>query len=153
MDIHKLLTDLKSKNKSTREKAVDELALAQDLKTLEILIQILKKDKHGSVRRRAALALGRIGSEDSKEALNEAMSIDKDEETRKNSAIALGNLGDERAILPLYEFLQKPKENNFFDSLDRARINKVLNELAQRKMQGTVEKLVHWRKQRIDKTD
>ncbi|HUT81138.1 MAG TPA: HEAT repeat domain-containing protein [Candidatus Bathyarchaeia archaeon] len=151
MDINKLLADLKSKNKTTREKAVDELALAQDPKAIDDLIQVLKKDKHGSVRRRVALALGRIGGDVCKEALNEAMINDKDEETRKNSAIALGNFGDERAILPLYEFMQKPKENNFFDSLDRARINKVLNELTQRKMQGTIEKLVEWRKQRIDK--
>ncbi len=152
MDIIKSLADLKSRNKSTREKAIDELALAQDPSTVEDLIQVLKNDEHGSVRRRAALALGRIGSEDCIEALNNAMIEDKDEETRKNSAIALGNFGDERAILPLYDFLQKPKKNNFFDSLDRARINKVLNELAQKKMQGTLEKLIEWRKNRIGKS-
>ncbi|MHA1221062.1 MAG: HEAT repeat domain-containing protein, partial [Candidatus Heimdallarchaeota archaeon] len=87
--------------------------------------------------------------EDSFEALNNAMLTGKDEETRKNAAIALGNYGDERALIPLYEFLQKPKKNNFFDNLDRARVHKVLTELAQKKMVGTIEKLIKWRKKRL----
>ncbi|MHA1212805.1 MAG: HEAT repeat domain-containing protein [Candidatus Heimdallarchaeota archaeon] len=150
MSIVKLLGELKSRKKETREKAVDKLALAQDPLAIPDLINILDKDKEGSVRRRAALALGRIESEDSFEALYNAMLTDKDEETRRNAAIALGNFGDERAILPLYEFLQKPKKNNFFDNLDRARVHKVLTELAQKKMVGTIEKLIDWRKKRIN---
>ena len=74
-----------------------------------------------------------------------------DEETRRNAAIALGNLGDERAILPLYEFSLAPRKNTFSDNLDRARVNKVLIELAEKKAQRSIEELVEWRKERIKK--
>lgn len=144
LEIEKLIEELKARKKETREKAVDQLALAQDLSAIPHLIHVLQHDKEGSVRRRAALALGRLGDEQSKEALARAMLTDKDEETRKSAAISLGNFGDERAILPLYEFLQAPRKNNFFDNLDRARINKVLMELAQKKMQNSIEALVAW---------
>jgi len=153
MEINELITDLTAKKKAVREQAVDKLALAQDTKAIPHLIQVLEHDKEGSVRRRAALALGRIGDETSKEALAKAMLHDKDEETRKNAAISLGNFGDERAILPLYQFLQAPRKNNFFDNLDRARINKVLIELAQKKMQGSIEQLVEWYRKKLEKQE
>lgn len=150
MDIENIKQNLKSRKTSVREKAVDELALAQDPKTISELVWVLMNDKAGSVRRKAVLALARIGDEECKEILYQIMMTDKDIETRKNAAITLGNFGDERAILPLYEFLQEPRKNNFSDNLDRARINKVLMELAQKKIVGEdIEKLVEWRKERI----
>jgi HEAT repeat protein len=74
---------------------------------------------------------------------------DEDEETRKNAAITLGDFGDERAIMPLFEFSQQPRKNNFTDNLDRARINKVLMELAQKKMVADIDELIEWRKKRL----
>jgi HEAT repeat protein len=151
MDLEKISNDLKSRKTSTREKAVDRLALAQDPETYDELIWVLQNDKEGSVRRRVILALARIGDERCKEVLYETMLNDPDEETRKNAAITLGNFGDERAILPLYEFSQQPRKNNFSDNLDRARINKVLIELAQKKIiSEDIEELVEWRKKRIE---
>ena len=149
MDSDKIKRDLKSKKVSIREKAVDQLALAQDQESLSDLIWILKNDKAGSVRRRAVLALARIGDDESKEILYQTMMEDQDEETRKNAAITLGNFGDERAIMPLFDFSQQPRKNNFTDNLDRARINKVLMELAQKKMVGDIEELIEWRKKRM----
>ncbi|NHJ39137.1 MAG: HEAT repeat domain-containing protein [Asgard group archaeon] len=149
MDIENIRQNLKSKKITIREKAVDELALAQDPNTVSELIWVLKNDKAGSVRRRAVLALARIGDEKCKDVLYQTMMLDRDNETRKNAAITLGNFGDERAILPLYEFLQEPRKNSFSDNLDRARINKVLIELAQKKMVRDVEELIDWRKERI----
>jgi HEAT repeat protein len=153
MDIKRIKDNLKSRNKKTREEAVDQLALAQDPETIPDLRKILEKDKEGSVRRRAALALARIGSEECADALYEAAKNDSDEETRRNAAIALGNLGDERAILPLYEFYLSPRRNTFSDNLDRARVNKVLIELSEKKAQKSIEELVEWRKGRIDSSD
>jgi HEAT repeat protein len=151
MDIDKIRQNLKARRTSVREKAVDELALAQDPKTISELIWVLENDKAGSVRRRAVLALARLGNEECIETLYQTMMNDKDIETRKNAAIALGNFGDERAILPLYEFSKAPRKNNFTDNLDRARINKVLIELAQKKIIGEdIEELVEWRKLRIE---
>ena len=72
MEIKKIRDALKSRNKKSREEAVDQLALAQNPQTIPDLIQVLKKDREGSVRRRAALALGRIGSEECVDALYEA---------------------------------------------------------------------------------
>jgi HEAT repeat protein len=149
MDLEKIRRDLKSRKVTTREKAVDELALAQNQDSLNELIWVLKNDKAGSVRRRAVLALARIGDEACMDILNQVMIEDEDEETRKNAAITLGNFGDERAILPLFEFSQQPRKNNFTDNLDRARINKVLMELAQKKMVADIDELIEWRKKRI----
>lgn len=153
MDIKKIRDELKSRNKDSRKEAVDQLALAQDPETIPDLIRILEKDRDGSVRRRAALALARIGSEECADALFEAAKKDSDEETRRNAAIALGNLGDERAILPLYEFYLSPRRNTFSDNLDRARVNKVLIELSEKKAQRSIEELVEWRKERIKRND
>jgi HEAT repeat protein len=150
MDIKKIKDNLKSRKKESREEAVDQLALAQDPETIPDLIRILEKDREGSVRRRAALALARIGSKECADALYEAAKKDSDEETRRNATIALGNLGDERAILPLYEFYLSPRRNTFSDNLDRARVNKVLIELSEKKAQRSVEELIEWRKGRIN---
>ncbi len=149
MNIDKVREDLKKRDKKIREKAVDQFAFAPNLDIVVDLIHVLENDKEGSVRRRAALALGRIGDEECANALVRAIDTDKDEETRRNAAIALGNFGDERAILPLYEFYQSPRKNTFNDNLDRARVNKVLIELTQKKAQRSIEELVEWRKMRI----
>ncbi|NHJ31786.1 MAG: HEAT repeat domain-containing protein [Asgard group archaeon] len=149
MDIKKIRDELKSRNKKSREEAVDQLALAQDPETIPDLIRVLEKDREGTVRRRAALALGRIDLKECADALYKAASNDSDEETRRNAAIALGNLGDERAIVPLYEFYTSPRKNTFSDNLDRARVNKVLIELCEKKAQKSIEELVEWRKKRI----
>lgn len=153
MDIKKIKENLKSRNKKNREEAVDQLALAQDPETIPDLIRVLEKDREGSVRRRAALALARIGSKECADALYEAAKKDSDEETRRNAAIALGNLGDERAIMPLYEFYLSPRRNTFSDNLDRARVNKVLIELSEKKAQRSIEELVEWRKGRLNSSD
>ncbi|NHJ04230.1 MAG: hypothetical protein EAX90_05370 [Candidatus Heimdallarchaeota archaeon] len=147
MEIKQFLDDLKNKDKKIREKAVDSLAIAQNPDTIKQLEEVLLKDKESSVRRRAALALGRIENEEACEALFKALTNDSDSETRRNAAIALGRFGDERAILPLYEFFSAPKKNNFFENIDRARVNLVLTELAQRKGIKTIEELVEWKKQ------
>jgi len=149
MDINKIREELKSRNKKSREEAVDQLALAQDPETITDLIQVLERDREGSVRRRAALALGRIGSEVCADALYKAAEDDSDVETRRNAAIALGNLGDERAILPLFEFYNSPRKNTFSDNLDRARVNKVLIELCEKKAKRSIDELVEWRKERM----
>ncbi|NHJ85049.1 MAG: HEAT repeat domain-containing protein [Asgard group archaeon] len=151
MDLKKIEQDLKSRNTRDREDAVDQLALLQDPTTIPLLLKVLKTDKQGSVRRRVALALGRIGDESCADELYEVLVKEKDSETKRNAAIALGSFGDERAILPLYEFYTAPKKNNFFDSLDRARVNKVLTELAQKKARKSIEDLVEWRKERVKK--
>lgn len=153
MDIKKIRAELKSRNKESREAAVDQLAFAQDPETIPDLIRILEKDREGSVRRRAALALARIGSEECVDALYEAAKKDSDDETRRNASIALGNLGDERAILPLYEFYTSPRRETFSDNLDRARVHKVLIELSEKKAQRSIEELVEWRKGRIKSID
>ena len=150
MELEEKIRKLSAKRKEVRQKTVDELAIAQDPKAIPHLIKVLETDKEGSVRRRAALALDRIGGKECIEALHKAMINDKDEETRKNAAISLGNFGDERAILSLFEFYNAPRKNTFIDNLDRARINKTLTELAQKKMQGTIEKLVEWYKKKIE---
>lgn len=150
MEFEEQIKKLSSKKKEIRQKIVDELAMAQDSKAVPHLIKVLESDKEGSVRRRAALALSRIGGEECIEALHKAMNSDTDEETRKNAAISLGNFGDERAILVLFEFYSAPRKNTFTDNLDRARINKTLTELAQKKMQGTIEKLIEWYKKKIE---
>lgn len=148
MDIKQALIDLKSKDKKIREKAVDNLALAQDPKTINDLKEVLLKDKESSVRRRAALALGRIEDEKASDALFKAIQSDPDEETRRNAAIALGRFGDERAITPLIEFYTAPKKKNFFENIDRARVNLVLTELAQRKGLKTIEDLIELNKEK-----
>lgn len=144
----KILTDLKSKKKAVREKAVDNLALAQDASTVKQLEHVLLNDPESSVRRRAAVALGRIENEDAIEALNRAIETDSDVETRRNAAIALGKFGDERAILPLFEFYSEPKSKNFFENVDRARVNLVLSELIQKKGFTTIEDMVEWKKKK-----
>ncbi len=149
MEIKKLREELKSRNKKSREEAVEQLALAQDPETIPDLIHVLENDREGSVRRKAALALGRIGSEACANALYKTAKNDSDEEARRNAAIALGNLGDERAILPLFEFYNSPRKNTFSDNLDRARVNKVLIELCEKKAKRSIEELVEWRKERI----
>lgn len=146
MDRKKIMEDLKSKNKAVREKAVDQIAVAQDEEMVKELENVLLNDKESSVRRRAALALSRIENEEACNALFKAVEKDKDQETRRNAAIALGKFGDERAILPLYEFYNEPKKGSFFDNIDRARVNLVLTELAQRKGFSTIEELVEWKK-------
>ena len=146
MDIKKALSNLKNKDRQIREKAVDELALAQDPSAIEHLEEVLLNDKEGSVRRRAALALGRIEDERAIEALSKAVEKDTDTETRRNAAIALGRFGDERAIMPLFTFYSEPKSKNFFENIDRARVNLVLNELAQKKGFTTIEDLVEWKR-------
>lgn len=135
---------LKSKDKKDRQKAVDNLALSSDEEATEALIEVLKNDPEGSVRRRAALALGRIGCEKAIESLCKVMNNDPDEETRKNAAISVGKFGDYRAIPTLFEFYSAPRKNNFFDNIDRARVNLVLMELAQTKGFKTIEELVEW---------
>ena len=147
MEIKQLLDDLKNKDKKIREKAVDSLAIAQNPDTIKQLEEVLLRDKESSVRRRAALALGRIENEESSEALYKALINDTDSETRRNAAIALGKFGDERAILPLYEFYLAPKKNSFFENIDRARVNLILTELAQRKGIKTIEELIEWKKE------
>lgn len=148
MDMKKILSNLKSKKKSVREKAVDNLALAQDASTVKQLEDVLLNDPESSVRRRAAVALGRIENEEAIEALNRAIETDSDVETRRNAAIALGQFGDERAILPLFEFYSEPKSKNFFENIDRARVNLVLSELAQKKEFTTIEEMVEWKKKK-----
>ncbi|MBD3191677.1 MAG: hypothetical protein GF308_13600 [Candidatus Heimdallarchaeota archaeon] len=144
MNIKEYRKMLKSKDKKTRQKAVDNLALSQDEEATEALITILEHDPEGSVRRRAALALGRIGCEVALESLCQVMKNDPDEETRKNAAISVGKFGDFRAIPVLFDFYSAPRQNNFFDNIDRARVNLVLTELAQTKGFKTIEELVEW---------
>jgi HEAT repeat protein len=116
---------------------------------LKILIETLQNDPEGSVRRRAALALGRLADEEAKEALYQAMIQDKDIDTQRNAAIALAKFGDERAILPLFQFYSAPKSNNFFENIDRARVNLALTELAEMKEKKTIEELVEWFKSEV----
>ncbi len=148
MDLKKILANLKSKKKAVREKAVDNLALAQDANTVKQLEEVLLNDSERSVRRRAAVALGRIEDEDAIEALNRAIETDSDVETRRNAAIALGQFGDERAIMPLFEFYSETKSKNFFENLDRARVNLVLTQLTQKKGFTTIEDMVEWKKKK-----
>ncbi len=148
MVLKKNLADLKSRKKTVREKAVDNLALAQDASAIQHLEHVLLNDSESSVRRRAAVALGRIENEDAIEALNKAIETDSDVETRRNAAIALGKFGDERAILPLFEFYSEPKSKNFFENIDRARVNLVLSELTQKKGFVTIEDMVEWKKKK-----
>ena len=148
MSIKKALADLKNKDKVIREKAVDSLAMAQNPETITELENILLNDSESSVRRRAALALGRIEDERAVEALFKAIEKDTDTETRRNAAIALGRFGDERAIIPLYEYYSEPKSKNFFENIDRARVNLVLTELTQKKGFTTIEEMVEWKKKK-----
>jgi HEAT repeat protein len=144
MDSKKLKIALRSKNKKTRAKAVDQIALTMKEDAANLLIECLENDPEADVRRRAALALGRLESNAGREVLFETMSEDEDEETRKNAAIALGKIFDERAILPLYQFHSQPRKGGFFKNIDRARINLVLTEFAQKKGCKTIEDLVEW---------
>ncbi|MFW9921673.1 MAG: HEAT repeat domain-containing protein [Candidatus Thorarchaeota archaeon] len=151
MTLKQLKGELKSKDKNVRAQAVDKIAMLQDQSTVKDLIEILLNDKEGMVRRRAALALGRIETDEASDALYLAIEKDEDYETRRSAAIALGKFGDERAILPLYQFYSKPKASSFFESIDRARVNIVLTELAQRKGMATIEQLVDWKKNKDSK--
>ena len=145
--------DLKSENVSVREKAADELALVGDTSSVQALIHSLKNDPESGVRRRVAMALGRIGSEEAIESLFEAAVNDSDDETRKNAAISLSKFGDFRAIIPLYRFYSAPRRNNFFDNIDRARVNVALTELAQMKGFAEIEELIEWYKTQTKEED
>lgn len=153
MNLKKLAAELEKGNKKTREKIVDQIAMKQDEKATNILIDVLKNDPEASVRRRAALALGRIGNEQALDTLYDAMLNDEDSETRKNAAIALGKFGDERAILPLYELYAEPRKNSFFEKIDRARVNVTLLELTQKLEFSTIDELVAWKKEKEKNKD
>ncbi|MHA1558053.1 MAG: hypothetical protein ACTSPM_14120, partial [Candidatus Heimdallarchaeota archaeon] len=59
-----------------------------------------------------------------------------------------GQFGDERAILPLFEFYSEPKSKNFFENLDRARVNLVLTKKKKKKGFVTIEDMVEWIKKK-----
>lgn len=136
---------IRSKNLKAREKAVEDLALNPNADSLNELIDLMLNDKEVKIRRTAALAIGRLDDESACEALVKVMTQEKDDETRRNAAISLGKMMDERAILPLAEFYNAPKKNNFFENLDRARVNLVLTELAGNKGFATIEELIEWK--------
>jgi len=142
---------LKSKDLKTREKAVEELALNPNADSLNELINLMLNDKEEKIRRKAALAIGRLGNEDACDALAEVVIKEKDDETRKNAAISLGKMMDDRAILPLGEFYNAPKKNNFFENIDRARVNLALTELAGNHGFATIEELIEWKKNEEEK--
>ena len=142
---------LKSKDPSVREKAVEELTLNPNSNSLNELIDLMLNDPKVKIRRKAALAIGRLANDDACDALTEAIKKEKDDETRKNAAISLGKMMDDRAILPLAEFYNAPKKNNFFENIDRARVNLALTELACNHGFATIEELIEWKKKEEEK--
>jgi len=142
---------LKSKDLSVRKKAVEELTLNPNSNSLNELIDLMLNDPKVKIRRKAALAIGRLANDDACDALAEATKKEKDDETRKNAAISLGKMMDDRAILPLAEFYNAPKKNNFFENIDRARVNLALTELAGNHGFATIEELIEWKKKEEEK--
>lgn len=133
---------LKSKDKKAREKAVEELALNPSVDSLKDLIDIMLNDKEVKIRRKAALAIGRLENKDARDALAESLEKETDDETRRNAAISLGKMMDERAVPALIECYNAPKKTNFFENIDRARVNLVLTELAGNLGFADIEELI-----------
>jgi HEAT repeat protein len=137
---------LKSKDLKAREKAVEDLALNPNADSLNELINLMLNDKEVRIRRKAALAIGRLEDENACDSLAEVLKKENDEETLRNAAISLGKMMDERAIPTLIKFYTAPKKNNFFENIDRARVNLVLTELASNLGFADIEELIESRK-------
>ncbi|MHA1503679.1 MAG: HEAT repeat domain-containing protein [Candidatus Heimdallarchaeota archaeon] len=142
---------LKSKDLKAREKAVEDLALNPNADSLNELIELMLNDKEVKIRRKAALALGRLGDDNACDALAEALKKENDEEARRNAAISLGKMMDERAVPALIECYNAPKKNNFFENIDRARVNLVLTELAGNLGFADIEELIEAKEKEVKK--
>jgi HEAT repeat protein len=77
-DTEELIKDLKLKDNSVREHAIEMLALIGNEEAVDALIQILK-DKNRFVRQEVIAALGKIGGEKIVVALTQALSEEKEE--------------------------------------------------------------------------
>ncbi len=77
-DTEELIKDLKLKDSSVRQHAIEMLGIKGDEKAVDALILVLK-DKNRFVRQEAIAALGKIGDEMVVEPLNQALGEEKDE--------------------------------------------------------------------------
>jgi HEAT repeat protein len=75
---------------------------------INMLIEILCKDKKGKVRAFAAEALGKFVERKALGTLHHALENDRDDEVKYRGAIALGRIGDSSSVKPLLDALKKP---------------------------------------------
>ncbi len=91
----RLLSDLRSKDKSDRREAANELGVLRARGALRGLVEVLS-DKEASVREAAAFALGQI-SDPAATALLIPLLADPESSVRASTAFALGMIGNRKA--------------------------------------------------------
>jgi len=94
-----LLSDLRSKDRSERREAANQLGVLRARGALRALVEVLS-DREASVREAAAFALGQI-SDPAATGLLIPLLADPESSVRASTAFALGMIGDRKATEPL----------------------------------------------------
>lgn len=92
----KLLAELRSKDKSSRREAAEQLGAIRARTAVRALVEVLS-DKEPSVRDAAAFALGQIADPASTSLLIPLLA-DSESQVRASAAFALGMIGDRKAL-------------------------------------------------------
>ncbi len=108
--LESLSKDLYDEDPDTREDAVYSLEELEDVRSIDLLIEVLLNDEDEGVRMSASVALGSIGSEIAIDSLREALQ-DEDAVVRESAVEALGLIGGVRAIEALEVALSDEDED------------------------------------------